>query len=320
MNRFASVLLALAALSLFSPAATAQEKRDQQERPRGGQDQQALFERLDANKDGQVTADEVSEERKNFFDRLVRTRDKNDDGKLSKEEFTARGSEERPRREEGNRDGDRPRFEPAAIFRNLDKDGDGKVVPDEVPEERREQFKNNLGRADKDGDGGLNLNEFQAAMAAFAPRAGGREGDGGRPNLANAPFFRAIDADRDGKLSGEELAAAGDALKKLDRNNDGFVTPEELAPPGPGGPGRPQQGGGAEAFRERLKQADTNGDGKLSKEEAPERFKQNFDRIDANSDGFIDSEELNRMFQRFRQAAGDGEGRPRRRGEGDRKE
>jgi Ca2+-binding EF-hand superfamily protein len=297
----------------------------QDKKPAG--DERSLFDRIDQNKDGQIVADEIPAERKSYFERLLRERDKDGDGKLSKEEFQQSAEQQRrPAAADENTQRPRPEqrgFDAAAIFRSLDKNSDGKVTPDEVPEERRERFRAGLARSDKDNDGGLNLEEFRNSMAAIAGRRpeAGQPAPGSappRPNIANAPFFRAIDSDRDGKLSGEELAKAGEALKTLDKNGDGALTPEELVPPGTPAPnaagnsppgqagrrpdgGRPQAGGPqAEAFLERLKQADSNGDGKLSKDEAPERLKENFDRIDANSDGQLDQEELRRMVSRIR--------------------
>lgn len=323
MNRVFASSLALAGLWGFGQSAVAQ----QEQRPQ--RDQAGLFDRIDANKDGVLTADEVGEERKSFFERLVRTGDKNKDGKLTREEFAAANEEERPRRPEGDQPGaprrpeGAPNLDPERAFRFSDRNGDGKLTPEEVPEERRDMFKSNLSRADKDGDGALNLEEFKANMEAMARMMGrgpNQGPPGGPPNLANSPFFRAIDANEDGKLSGDELAKAGDALKTLDRNKDGVLTPEELAPPGgPPGPGRPgnpanppPQDGNARAILDRIKQADTNGDGKLSKEEAPDRLKENFDRIDANSDGFIDQAEGARIFGRPQQGRPQ-EGNPQRR-------
>src|SRR5688572_14139813 len=62
-----------------------------------------LFGRLDANKDGYVTADEVQEPQKGLFERLIRNGDKDGDGKLSQEEFRS-----------GLRPGDGPRGERGA--------------------------------------------------------------------------------------------------------------------------------------------------------------------------------------------------------------
>ena len=327
-------LLAAVALGCLSTAVAAQDEKKSDAGP--------LFSRLDANNDGQITANEISEDRKGFFDRLLRVSDKNGDGKLSREEFAQgtragdppnRPESDQPRRSEGQPD-------PEQFFKRMDANGDGKVVLDEIPEERRARFREQLGRSDKNGDGALTLDEFragfaqsqrpQATPAAGQPPAGRQPpaaGDRpagtppeGRPDPANAPFFRALDTNTDGKISAEELAKAAESLKRLDRNGDGFLTPEELVPPGPRGvggrpqpagaaagtpPGRPGQAGFADALRERIKQADTNGDGKLSKEEAPDRLKENFDRLDANKDGFLDMEEAREMFERLRQRAGE---------------
>ena len=78
-------------------------------------------------------------------------------------------------------------------------------------------------------------------------RPGGPGGPGGPPFPPPPPFvsplLRALDTDRDGTLSAEEIAGAAKALKALDRNGDGALTPDELRPPGPGpGPG-PRPGG-----------------------------------------------------------------------------
>jgi Ca2+-binding EF-hand superfamily protein len=314
-----------AALCCILPGLVFGQPDKEDKKPAG--DQRSLFDRIDQNKDGQIVADEIPAERKSYFQRLLREQDKNGDGRLSKDEFQQSAEKER-RPPAANENGQRRRpeqggFDAAAIFPHLDKNADGKLTPDEMPEERRERFRAGLARSDKDGDGGLNLDEFRNSMAAMAGRRAeaGQPAPGSappRPNIAGAPFFRAIDVDRDGKLSGEELAKAGEALKTLDKNGDGTLTPDELVPTGPpasnapgnsplGQPGRRPDGGRpqagrpqAAAFLERLKQADSNGDGKLSKDEAPERLKENFDRIDANSDGQLDQQELQRMVSRIR--------------------
>ncbi|HVJ69369.1 MAG TPA: EF-hand domain-containing protein, partial [Caulifigura sp.] len=83
------------------------------------QDPAKLFESLDQNKDGSLTADEVGEDRKRFFERLVRVGDKNEDHKLSKDEFVASMSEqEKPVPAPQGRfgPGDRPMFSPGQMF------------------------------------------------------------------------------------------------------------------------------------------------------------------------------------------------------------
>ena len=124
---------------------------------------------------------------------------------------------------------------------------------------------------------------------------GGPGGPGGprgeRPDPAE--MFKRLDKDGDGKVSKEE---APERMKQnfetLDKNSDGFLTPDEIRRPGggPGGPGGP--GGNRPDAAEMFKRLDKNSDGKISKDEAPERMAQNFDKIDGNSDGSISLEEL----------------------------
>jgi hypothetical protein len=47
------------------------------------------------------------------------------------------------------------------------------------------------------------------------------------------PVIAALDTDRDGALSAEELKAAPESLLQLDMNDDGELSPEELHPHGP---------------------------------------------------------------------------------------
>jgi hypothetical protein len=53
------------------------------------------------------------------------------------------------------------------------------------------------------------------------------------------PVIAALDADRDGVISAEEIENAPNALLQLDTNGDGELTREELQPEG-----RPPRGGG----------------------------------------------------------------------------
>jgi hypothetical protein len=45
------------------------------------------------------------------------------------------------------------------------------------------------------------------------------------------PVLAALDADHDAEISGQEIEHAAAALKKLDRNHDGYLTADELIPP-----------------------------------------------------------------------------------------
>lgn len=94
------------------------------------------------------------------------------------------------------------------------------------------------------------------ALSAFAlvasetfaqPPSGGGRRSAGRFN----PLMRLFDADGDGTLSADEIAAAGARLKEFDKNKDGKLNDEELRsalpfgrPPGGFPGGRPPSGAG----------------------------------------------------------------------------
>lgn len=107
---------------------------------------------------------------------------------------------------------------------SLDKDNNGALTKDEL----RPDF-----RKPKDQtDGSENA---QAEPPADAPQ----EGRGKRPA---PPILAALDADKDGELSAEEIANSVANLKLLDENSDGQLTPDEIGPGGPEG-GRGPRGG-----------------------------------------------------------------------------
>lgn len=71
---------------------------------------------------------------------------------------------------------------------------------------------------------------------------GGQRGPG--PGGPRSQLMEALDTDKDGTLSADELKNATTSLAKLDKNNDGKLTQEEIRPQQRGGgQGRPQQGG-----------------------------------------------------------------------------
>ena len=122
---------------------------------------------------------------------------------------------------------------------------------------------------------------------------GERPGGFGRPQN---PLFLALDADKDGELSAEEIENAAAALKKLDKNGDGRLDRDELRPQFAG------PGGGAE----RLMQFDRNGNGKVEKDELPEQMQRILQRVDTDGDGAISEEEAQKAAEQFQR--GDREG------------
>ena len=135
-------------------------------------------------------------------------------------------------------------------------------------------------------------------------------GPDGRPRFPN-PVLEAIDADKNGELSADEIANAATALKTLDKNSDGKLDMAEMRPNFEGmgrGFGGPPGGGqgGSEEMMNRLIAMDANKNGKLEKDEVPERMQSMFSRADKNEDGAIDKEEMTAMARE--RAGGQGGG------------
>jgi Ca2+-binding EF-hand superfamily protein len=155
------------------------------------------------------------------------------------------------------------------------------------------------------------------AISAYAQRPGGF----GRGGPMLSPAAQALDTDRDGTVSAEELAAAAASLKALDRNGDGKLTSDEVRPQmgGRGGRGRGDEPGETagpdpEELVKTLMSFDKNSDGQLSKEEVPERMQGIFERADGDKNGLLSAEEIRKSAQ---SAAGSGRGRGEGRGPSD---
>lgn len=80
------------------------------------------------------------------------------------------------------------------------------------------------------------------------PGGGGPGGPGGPPKRGGRPpvpaIVAALDANHDGVIDANEIANAPAALKSLDKNGDGKLTPDEFMGPRPQHPGGPGRNGG----------------------------------------------------------------------------
>jgi Ca2+-binding EF-hand superfamily protein len=198
----------------------------------------AIFAALDADHDNALSAPEIGNAAA-----VLKALDRNGDGRVTADEFPAgRGGPGGPGRGRGGSGigGEAPATptspeELAATLMAFDRNNDGRLKKDEVPERLQGIF----ARADDNKDGELTPDEIKKAAAAQPqPTAGGRgergregegrggEGRGGPPR--RDVLFAALDQDGDGALSAEEIAAATAALKKLDVNGDGSLALEEL--------------------------------------------------------------------------------------------
>lgn len=152
-----------------------------------------FFERLDTNKDGQVTRAEAEGEAQRLFDRL----DANKDGELTQSEA-----------DESMRAVAKEEIE--ARFKALDTNGDGRVTAEESKLPAR--F---FERLDKNDDKAVTREELQAG-----PHLGSK----------GAGFvFKKADANGDGKVSrAEGTQAALQRYDHMDGNGDGVLTRAEL--------------------------------------------------------------------------------------------
>ena len=139
-----------------------------------GKSPEALFGDLDKNGDGKLTADEVPESRKRFFDRLLRVADSDKDGALTRAEFTKGLSPDElqvtaPASPGGMRGGP-GQFDPNQIFQRFDRNRDGKLEIGEIPEQAWERFGPLFDRLQKKE---LTRDEFVRELERLRGAAGG---------------------------------------------------------------------------------------------------------------------------------------------------
>jgi Ca2+-binding EF-hand superfamily protein len=113
------------------------------------------------------------------------------------------------------------------LMRALDTDGNGELSVSEI-----ENASKSIVKLDKNGDGKVSADEMKPDMAGMPfPPGGGRPDEGGpRPDgEMMTKMFEARDANKDGKLSGDEIPERlQNMLGRLDSNKDGAITKDEL--------------------------------------------------------------------------------------------
>jgi len=215
----------------------------------------ALIGRLDTNKDGKISKDEVLAHHTAL--------DRDGDGEVTREEMLAHFREQhRSQRPEGDKqkdekdtkakdareteagkEGERPQRRPFGaqrpgqaggfrgfpspdqVFSRLDKNSDGKLSKDELPEGLRERLSN----ADTDKDGEISKSEFEEHSRQMRERFGRGAGDdargprrGGRPGRDSMRGRRQPGADSAAPEKSDTEKPAGDAkeAEKPDSKTD----------------------------------------------------------------------------------------------------
>jgi Ca2+-binding EF-hand superfamily protein len=194
-----------------------------------------LFARIDADGDGFITRDEAAKFQPaqgagagaGMIAGRILSMDKNNDGKVSRDEFTGI----------------------PANFDRWDANKDGFISRDEIP-----------------GGAAAAVGPAKGAGAADKPEATKPAPDPAA-GTGNGERFRAMDKDGDGKISKDEFPGPAQFFERLDANSDGFVTMQEVARMAreAASPGAPGSGQGA--IGDRLQAMDKNKDGKISKDE-----------------------------------------------------
>jgi len=142
----------------------------------------------------------------------------------------------------------------------------------------------------------IGLTLGMSALSALAQDDGGSNRVFTGMNRPPPPsrVFAVLDANHDGVIDSNEIANASAALKTLDKNGDGQLTPDELygPPPGGQGPGEPPENG---EITQRpppppiAMMAGTNQFGSVSFMGPPDPL---IAALDTNHDGIIDSNEI----------------------------
>ena len=239
---------------------------------------QAMIERLDTNKDGAIDNKELAA----LKDRLAQggqgQQGQRPQGQRPEGQQGQRPQGQRPEGQQGQRpqgqrpegqQGQRPQFNPADMIKRIkesDKNKDGKITKDELPEQMQRMFP----RIDTNQDGAIDREELAVMEKRMAQRGQGGQRPEGQPGqrpegqpgqrpqnpqgqgrgLPPLPVLQALDANHDGEISGDEIANAVKALKSLDKDGNGKLTMEELMPARGQRPGgQPGQGGRPDGFR-----------------------------------------------------------------------
>lgn len=254
-----------------------------------------VFRVYDANGDGVLTAAEIPDA--GIFEKA----DRNGDGQVTREEF-ARFLGVKPA----------PEAPPAKPEKKKDDGSKSDAAPIRAPRTVKERVADFFRRFDKNQDGKIQRDEFQAGEEVF------REHDRNRNDVLSERevrryitatlreakrrprpdnFFDLFDRNRDDKVTRREYDGPRDFFRSYDHDKDGVVTREELNL----GPNAGRSMPGDEEFmadgpteapaRGLLERYDEDGDGRVTLEELG-GAESVFRRLDKNRDGVLSGSEV----------------------------
>jgi Ca2+-binding EF-hand superfamily protein len=224
-----------------------------------------LFDRLDANHNGVVSADEVATENLRLFERLLRRADANHDKALSREEFLASLVPTRPDKPiEAKQAANLPQADALRyLLLTMDKNQNAVIEEDEIPKEMKPAFEFVMDRIDANNNGRLDRYELSRsgpALSQIAARYVERKGIDVKAELAKlqksqGSSFTRFDDQPNFFENIRDPKKAGQLFAQFDSNGDGQLEKKEIPDP-------LQQP--LERF---FRMADRDGDGRLSKQE-----------------------------------------------------
>jgi EF hand/EF-hand domain pair len=222
-----------------------------------------LFDRLDADGDGRVTAAEIPADRQRLFALLVHKADADGDHALSREEFDRGLADSRPEKPmpqvgtESFYGADALRY----LLLRMDTNGDDQIERSEVPEELRQPFDAMVRLRDQNGNGVLEWDELMRGSKPLGRHVArpwtDRHGIDVAAETAKLRLQLGPRADRfdmqvlPGDLFGDGRQV-GQLYNFLDRNGDGQLGADEV----------PKQF--QDRFEQLLQLGDGDGDGRLN--------------------------------------------------------
>ena len=289
---------------------------------------ESLFDRLDRDADGTVTSSEVTEAQRPYFERALRVSDLNEDGKLTQAELAAALKDPEPVAVSSGLRGRNTGRSGLDIAR-LDRNKDGRISADEVPEQLRPRFQRAL---DQYGGNGIPIDTIRRMMRGQdngTPKSSDKTTDTKKSSDTDAmsddrrrliKATERLDTNNDGKLTALELKRVPQIARLLDRNQDGEVSAAELrflqterpeirprdTPKASDDSNMQRQAGqrptpeNADVFFDRL---DKNSDGKLTPNEVPQQLRRNFTRVDSNGDRSVSRSEFLQAVRRQAQSS-----------------